>query len=636
MGLFDKLFKRNEGNGNKVENGNEVERSEVDPLSDTSVAKFYMGTYTERFANILESSYKDFLMTVTDSIMNCETATDLYSILDVAKKVEAEIVADKDPECQKRLKEYKEFVTSSSGKKDFEKKLKALDKYQYSLLSEVYTKYCLPEIRQQIAKEMVAASGAADISDNQQKPDVFATHICKDPGIYPRYYYIDKRYPCPDPYADKIYAELNFAATLADDRDGSAYYWSREQYYTQKAEAYTDARHHEISMFNKNGLAAMSRELGITDQNALRDALINKYIENDPTTLARVTERTINGQYPGLSLKELKDAISITKEMSNKEFFSFVYNSNPHPDSLDFNFNNFKSKFSSNMFGLADRMLEDSPENNARKNAWKELGVSINETVANMVLVNGEKYVDTYFEKANEDMDHMHEDSVQKPSVFKRFFAKNMNAMSVDAFRQNYSGLVSAINEVVKSDPAKYEPVLAAMKEKAINKIKDVYEKQGLKDYLENKDPWNSLHPTRVSTIVNDETYIAYERDSTNTPTFYVFGTVDKKTLKEINEVISDRLKTRCATEGNEYHIVISDGKSEDAAYKAALGKPRSLAVIKPSEENKETRRWLQPIVKYKVDNGYERAFFGPTTKEKEKGSNQQEHLLSHKTGMSR
>ena len=35
----------------------------------------------------------------------------------MAKKVEAEIVADKDPESQKRLKEYKEFVTSPSEKK---------------------------------------------------------------------------------------------------------------------------------------------------------------------------------------------------------------------------------------------------------------------------------------------------------------------------------------------------------------------------------------------------------------------------------------------------------------------------------------------------------------------------------------
>ena len=71
----------------------------------------------EKLANILESSYKDFLMTVADSIVNCETATDLYAVLDMAKKVEAEIVADKDPESQKRLKEYKEFVTSPSEKK---------------------------------------------------------------------------------------------------------------------------------------------------------------------------------------------------------------------------------------------------------------------------------------------------------------------------------------------------------------------------------------------------------------------------------------------------------------------------------------------------------------------------------------
>ena len=212
-------------------------------------------------------------------------------------------------------------------------------------------------------------------------------------------------------------------------------------------------------------------------------------------------------------------------------------------------------------------------------------------------------------------MNHMHEDSVQKPSVFKRFFVKNMNAMSVDAFRQNYSGLVSAINEVVKSDPAKYEPMLAAMKEKAINKIKDVYEKQGLKDYLKNKDPWNSLHPTSLSTIVNDETYIAYERDKKNTPTFYIFGTVDKKTLKEINEVVADRLKEKGATEGKEYHIVISDGKSESTAYKANLGKPKSLAAIEPSEENKETRQWLQAVVKYKVDNGYEKYLSKPKPK---------------------
>ena len=216
MGLFDKLFKRNEVDEN------EVERSEVDPLSETNVANSWdVEIDAEKLANILESSYKDFLMTVADSISNCETPTDLYSILDVAKKVEAEIVADKDPESQKRLKEYKEFVTSPSGKKDFGKKLKALDKYQYSLLSEVYTKYCLPEIRQQIAKEMVAASGAADISDKQQKLDAFATHICKDRENYSRYTY--KQYRCPDSYADKIYGELCFASTLADRRDGSAY-----------------------------------------------------------------------------------------------------------------------------------------------------------------------------------------------------------------------------------------------------------------------------------------------------------------------------------------------------------------------------------------------------------------------------
>ena len=478
-----------------------------------------------------------------------------------------------------------------------------MDRYQYSLLSEVYTKYYLPEIRQKIAKEMVVASGAADISDKQQKMDVFATHICEDRDNYSRYSY--KLYRCPDTYADQIYAELGFAATLADKRDGSAYYWPNDYYYKQKSELYVDAlKYHEINMFNQDGLAAMSKELGITDKNELRNALINKYIENDPTTLTRVTERTINGEYPSLSLKELKDVVSITKGMSNKEFFSFVYNSDPY---FDFNFNDFKIGRYSNMFGLADGMLADSPENNARKNAWKELGVSLDETIANMVLVNGEKYVDTYFEKANKNMDRMDESLVQKPSVFKRFFANDMNAMSVDAFRQNYSGLVSAINDVVKSDPAKYEPVLAAMKEKAINKIKDVYEKQGLKDYLKNKDPWNSLHPTSLSTIVNDDTYIAYERDKKNTPTFYIFGTVDKKTLKEINEVISDRLKTKGATEGKEYHIVISDGKAEDSAYKANLGNPKSFSAITPSEENKETRQWLQPIVKYKVDNGYEK-----------------------------
>ena len=617
MGLFDKLFKRNEGDRN------EVERSEVDPLSETNIEKSWdVEIDTEKLANILESSYKDFLMTVADSIINCETATDLYAVLDMAKKVEAEIIADKDPESQKRLKEYKEFVTSSSGKKDFEKKLKALDRYQYSLLSEVYTKYYLPEIRQKIAKEMVAASGAADISDKQQKMDVFATHICADRDNYSRYSY--KLYRCPDTYADKIYAELGFAATLADRRDGSAYYWTREHYYEKKSESYVNAlKYHEINMFNQDGLAAMSKELGITDKNELRNALINKYIENDPTTLTRVAEQTINGQYPSLSLKELKDVVSITKGMSNKEFFSFVYNSDPY---FDFTFNDFKSEIFSNMFGIANRMLEDSPENNARKNAWKELGVSLDETVANMVLVNGEKYVDTYFEKANEKMGRMNESLVQKPSVFKRFFANDMNAMSVDAFRQNYSGLVSAINDVVKSDPAKYDPMLAAMKEKAMDKIKDVYEKQGLKEYLKNKDPWNSLHPTSLSTIVNDDTYIAYERDKKNTPTFYIFGTVDKKTLKEINEVISDRLKTKGATEGKEYHIVISDGKAKDDAYKANLGNPKSLSAITPSKENKETRQWLQPVVKYKVDNGYERYPSKPKTQERE--SKRQEKLM--------
>ena len=597
MGLFDQFSKRNEGN----------------PLSEMSVAEIFcdIEEYTEEFTNALDSSYKDFLTTVADSIIDCKNPKTLYGILDVAKKVEAETIADKDPESQERLGKYKEIVTSSSKEDASKKKIEALNEYQRSLLSEVYEKYCLPQIRQHIAQELLAAVDIFDSMWFLQKMDAVAFRLCEDHEAY-------RMYKCPDRYADEICAEMD----LVEEYGVNNFYYP-VHYIDRKSEARYDRQQHNIDMLNPAGLAAISKELGITDQKTLRNALINQYIENDPTTLAEIAERVIDGWYPSLSLKELKDIVPTVKDMSNKEFCSFICNTNMDRGFYETWKTGYIFPNGCSLFKQADLMLNDASYNEVRRNAWKELGVSLDETVATMVLVNGEKYVDTYFEKANEKMDHMHKDSVQKPSVFKRFFAKNMNAMSVDAFRQNHSGLVSAINDVVKSDPAKYEPMLAAIKEKAINKIKDVYEKQGLKDYLKNKDPWNSLHPTSLSTIVNDETYIAYERDKKNTPTFYIFGTVDKKTLKEINEVVADRLKEKGAPEGKEYHIVISDGKAEDSAYKANLGNPKSLSAITPSEENKETRQWLQPIVKYKVDNGYEKYPSKPKPKGPERMLNQ-------------
>ena len=606
MGLFDQVFKSKEVAGNKS-----------NPLSDTSVGNIYcdIEEYTEEFTNALDSSYKDFLTAVADSIIDCKNPKTLYGILDVAKKVEAETIADKDPESQERLGKYKEIVTSSSKEDASKKKIEALNEYQRSLLSEVYEKYCLPQIRQHIAQELLAAVDIFDSMWFLQKMDAVAFRLCEDHEAY-------RMYKCPDRYADEICAEMD----LVEEYGVNNFYYP-VHYIDRKSEARYDRQQHNIDMLNPAGLAAISKELGITDQKALRNALINQYIENEPVTLAEIAERVIDGWYPSLSLKELKDIVPTVKDMSNKEFCSFICNTNMDRGFYETWKTGYIFPNGCSLFKQADLMLNDASYNEVRRNAWKELGVSLNETVATIVLVNGEKYVDTYFEKANEDMDHMNEGSAQKPSVFKRFFAKNMNAMSVDAFRQNYSGLVSAINDVVKSDPAKYEPMLAAIKEKAINKIKDVYEKQGLKDYFKNKDPWNSLHPTSLSTIVNDETYIAYERDKKNTPTFYIFGTVDKKTLKEINEVVADRLKEKGATEGKEYHIVISDGKAEDSAYKANLGNPKSLSVITPSEENKETRQWLQPVVKYKVDNGYEKYPSKPKTQERE--SKRQENFMS-------
>ena len=73
----------------------------------------------------------------------------------------------------------------------------------------------------------------------------------------------------------------------------------------------------------------------------------------------------------------------------------------------------------------------------------------------------------------------------------------------------------------------------------------------------------------------------------------YVFGTVDQKMLKDINDVIDERLKKKDAPEGKEYHIVISAGKSGNTVYKANFGKPKFLAAIEPSEENKAMRQWL-------------------------------------------
>ena len=72
MGLFDQFSKRNEGN----------------PLSEMSVAEIFcdIEKYTEEFTNELDSSYKDFLTTVADSIIDCENSKKVYGILDVAKR----------------------------------------------------------------------------------------------------------------------------------------------------------------------------------------------------------------------------------------------------------------------------------------------------------------------------------------------------------------------------------------------------------------------------------------------------------------------------------------------------------------------------------------------------------------------
>ena len=612
MGLFDQFIKNNED-----------EKNEVSPLSEMSVAKIFcdIEEYTEEFTNALRSSYKDFLTAVADSIIDCHDPKTLYGILDVAKKVEAETIADKDPESQERLGKYKEIVTSSSKEDASKKKIEALNEYQRSLLSEVYEKCCLPQIRQHIAQELLAAVDMFDSMWFLQKMDAVAFRLCEDLEDY-------KMYGCPDRYADEIRAEMD----LVEEYGVNNFYYPAH-YIDRKGEARYDRQQHNIDMLNPAGLAAISKELGITDQKALRNALINQYIENEPATLAEIAERVIDGWYPSLSLKELKDIVPAVKDMSNKEFCSFICNTNMDRGFYETWKNGYIFSNGCSLFKQADLMLNNASYNEARRNAWKELGVSLNEVVVDIVLANGEKYVDTYFENMNGhqnseiELGHI----APRPDSFKHYFVKNMSA---DAFRQDCSALASAIYDAAKSDPAKYEPQIAALKE-AAKKVGSMFKRLRLNTFLENKDPWNSLHPTKLSTIVNDETYIAYERDKEKIPTFYVFGTVDKKMLKDVNEVISDRLKIREAPEGQEYHIVINDGKAEDTAYKATLGKPKFLAAIKPSEENKDTRQWLQAVVKYKVDNGYEKVFFGPTPKEKEKGRNQQEHLMSRKTGMS-
>ena len=610
MGLFDQFSKRNEGN----------------PLSEMSVAEIYcdIEEYTEEFTNALNSSYKDFLTAVADSIIDSKNPKTLYGILDVAKKVETETIADKDPESQERLGKYKEIVTSSSKEDASKKKIEALNEYQRSLLSEVYEKYCLPQIRQHIAQELLAAVDIFDSMWFLQKMDAVAFRLCEDHEAY-------RMYKCPDRYADEICAEMD----LVEEYGVNNFYYP-VHYIDRKSEARYDRQQHNIDMLNPAGLAAISKELGITDQKALRNALINQYIENEPTTLAEIAERVIDGWYPSLSLKELKDIVPTVKDMSNKEFCSFICNTNMDRGFYETWKTGYIFPNGCSLFKQADLMLNDASYNEARRNVWKELGVSLNEVVVDIVLANAEKYVDKHFENMNGhqnseiELGHI----APRPDSFKHYFVKNMSA---DAFRQDCPALASAIYDAAKSDPAKYEPQITALKEAAKKKVGSMFERLRLKTFLENKDSWNSLHPTKLPTIVNDDTYIVYERDKEKTPTFYVFGTVDKKMLKDVNEVIADRLKTRGAEEGKEYHIVINinDGKSEDTAYKATLGNPRSLAAIKLSEENKETRRWLQAVVKYKVDNGYEKVFFGPTPKEKEKGRNQQEHLMSRKTGIS-
>ena len=117
MGLFDKIFNRKK-----------------DPLSDISVGKRFgdYEDYVKKFTVALEDSYKDFLMTVASSIIGCRKGTDLYAILDIAKKVEAESVESKDPESEKKLSEYKE--KSMMGRNDESVKIRALNRYQISLL----------------------------------------------------------------------------------------------------------------------------------------------------------------------------------------------------------------------------------------------------------------------------------------------------------------------------------------------------------------------------------------------------------------------------------------------------------------------------------------------------------------------
>ena len=586
MGLFDKIFNRKR-----------------DPLSDISVGKRFgdYEDYMKKFTVALEDSYKDFLMTVTSSIIGCRKGTDLYAILDIAKKVEAESVESKGPESEKRLSEYKEKIMM--GRKDESVKIRALNRYQISLLKEVYDEHCLPEVQSQIAKSIV--TDCKGKLDDVVKMLRNLSYIYKEdrPSLYGFKY--------PDPFAQRVLAELQ----MARKDKGEEVYYKPGAYECYKDREYSDFERRRISIHSQGGLEAISKELGLPNKNALRDILINEEIHGNMHSLVILCKDWQHWFAKlDMSLKELKDIVPFAKDMSDEEYYNSFYRESLLDDNRD--------GFKPHMFATAERYL--NWHSGSRTN-------SRNKIVADTLLDDAKKYVDEFFDYVKEQMQN--ESVGQKTNTLKQLVVKNMSPF---AFRQNYPTLASAINDAVKSDPAKYEPMIATMWNAAVNDVKDIYKNEGIQAYLEDKDPWNSLHPNRVSTIVNNETYIAYERDSTNTPTFYVFGAVDKKTLKEINEVISDRLKTRCAAEGNEYHIVISDGKSEDAAYKAALGKPRSLAVIKPSEENKETRRWLQPVVKYKVDNGYERAFFGPTTKEKEKGSNQQEHLLSHKTGMSR
>lgn len=577
----------------------------MDHLADVSVAKEVFGDkedYTEKFTTALKSSYKDFLFAVTNSLIDCKEGGVPYAICDIAKKVEYLLPVPKEPESIKRLEDYNKTLIKNYAKNTVLKKLQALDDYERSILEEVYEKYCMPEVYKQIVNDIVIDSGISKNSDNQQKLNAVADFMLEK-------HRNRESFKCSVPYADRVISETGLNM-------GVESFYRPGDYLEEKRLAYSSYKQHDINMFDQRGLNAISREIGITNENALRDVLINKYISSNLKALPGLVKDVIEGKFPDLSLKELKKILPDTKDMSNKEFCSFVRNITLTSDWYD-----DKDGFvNANMFYKANQLMLDSPYHNKENEVWKELdpSVSVYKTVADLVLDDGVKNVNRYFDFIKDRMKD--EDIDYKLHDFKEFVVKEMSA---ETFRINYPELSSFMYGSDQSVPTEYASRISTMKNTAMDNVMSMYKEQGLQTYLENRDPWNSLHPTRLSTIVNNETYIAYERDETNTPTFYVFGTVDKKMLRNINEVIAHRLKTKGAPEGEEYHIVISDGKKEDTAYKANLGNPKSLTAMEPSERNRETRQWLQAVVKYKVDNGYEKYLSKPKPKGPEKVINQ-------------